>query len=124
MSMPAQAVRRAAACRFYVVTPTKSDGSEAGRVAYGLHSHHPQHLLSRPVRHAGLRGRSHGSGVGYHFVSRAPFGLQYGCSKRARIHFLALTFVRCYTCKLPLFLSGRCWVRTSDPLLVREVLYP
>jgi len=25
---------------------------------------------------------------------------------------------------LPLFLSGRCWVRTSDPLLVREVLYP
>jgi hypothetical protein len=30
----------------------------------------------------------------------------------------ALSLVRRFTCKVGLFLSGRCWVRTSDLLLV------
>jgi hypothetical protein len=46
-----------------------------------LHYHYPQHLLPRTPRHARLRSRRDGSGVGNHLVSRIPFGLQYGCSK-------------------------------------------
>src|SRR5215203_5273183 len=71
------------------------------------HSHHTRHLLSHPPRHAGPHHQS---------PRRRP--KLTGCSKRAGIGFLALFLVRCFTCKMLLFLRGRCWVRTSDLLLV------
>jgi hypothetical protein len=54
-------------------------------------------------------------------VNRAPFGLEYVRSKRAGKRIPALSLVRRFTCKIPRFLSGRCWVRTSDPLLVSSI---
>ncbi len=53
-----------------------------------------------------------------------PLGLEYGCSKRAgnRIPARSLPVQNTALCRD--FCCGRCWVRTSDLLLVREALYP
>ena len=44
-----------------------------------LHNHHPEHLLSRTPRHAGLRRRCDGSST---IVRATSLGLQHGCSTR------------------------------------------
>jgi hypothetical protein len=76
-------------------------------------NHHPQHLLSRLPRHAGLRRRRDGSGA---TVSTTSLGLQQKGSE-------ALPSYLCIR-KIPLFAETKRWAmpyRTSDPLLVREV---
>src|SRR5829696_6428138 len=42
------------------------------------------------------------------------------CCTKAPDHAGAFSCVLHPTCKTALFRSGRCWVRTSDPLLIRE----
>ena len=61
-----------------------------------------------------------GARPGRHRSSPAGHELR-GCSKRAMEAYPGLTLVRRFTCKMPLFLSGRCWVRTSDLLLVSSI---
>ena len=107
-----------------------------------FHNHHPQHLFPCPARHAGHRCRRHGVGARCHLVKTYPVhtrfsrsslrsssrscspGLQYGCSKRdgkpLPSHSLHLQNIG--ICRY--FRSGRCWVRTSDLLIVRGVNTP
>jgi hypothetical protein len=47
----------------------------------------------------------------------------YWCSEDRKCVTVVL-LSQIFACKSPHFQSGRCWVRTSDLLLVREALYP
>ena len=52
-----------------------------------LHNHHPEHLLSRTPRHAGLRCRDGSCAI----LRAASLRLQHGCSKKARVRTLAFS---------------------------------
>jgi hypothetical protein len=52
-----------------------------------LHNHHPEHLLSRTPRHAGLRRRDGSCAI----LRAASLRLQHGCSKKARVRTLAFS---------------------------------
>jgi hypothetical protein len=75
-----------------------------------LHNHHPQHLLSRSPRHAGLRRRRDGGRAGSHVGRAVSLGLQHGCSKRAGKRFPALSPCLRNTAVCRYFTSRRCWI--------------
>ena len=60
----------------------------------------------------------------YVLVWRDGAGLSSGCRQETSKSSQTSLCQPRFTCKTALFRSGRCWVRTSDLLLVREALYP
>ena len=80
--------RSPAHVRHAAVEPRRQREGRLRATRTRLHNHHPEHLLSRTPRHAGLRRRRDGGSA---IVRATLLGLQHGCSKRARESTLALS---------------------------------
>src|SRR5919112_3736357 len=87
----------------------------AGAIRTRLRLHHPRHLLPHAPRHGQPGRRRDGRST-----QLAPRCCTVA-APRPRCDVGAFSPLTHFTCKYKTFRSGRCWVRTSDLLLVREV---